>query len=95
MIMDKETRAHLEAMEARMAARFELMGRMNDAQEAIIERVRACETAINLLTERVHGCESAVNALTELNRAGNTTMSLIVNLLGDMARRVTDLEKKD
>lgn len=60
--------------------RFEaLMGRLNNAQEAIIERVRACETSIA--------------ALTEVARSGNTTMSLIATLLTDVARRVTDLEK--
>ena len=72
--MDDETRTHLEAMEAR------LMGRLNNAQEAIIERVRACEASIA--------------ALTEVARSGNTTMSLIATLVGDVARRVTDLEKK-
>ena len=73
-MMDDETRAFLEAMEAR------LMGRLNNAQEAIIERVRACE--------------SAIAALTEVARSGNTTMAVIANLLTDVARRVTDLEKK-
>ena len=72
--MDDDTRKHLEAMEGR------LMGRLNNAQEAIIERVRACETSIA--------------ALTEVARSGNTTMSLIANLMSDVARRVTDLEKK-
>jgi hypothetical protein len=57
-----------------------MMERLNDAQEAIIERVRACEASIA--------------ALTEVARAGNTTMILIANLMGDVARRVTDLEKK-
>jgi hypothetical protein len=72
--MDKEIRAYLDAMEAR------LMARMNDAQEAIIERVRSCETSIA--------------ALTEVARSGNTTMGLIAGMMGDVARRVTDLEKK-
>ncbi len=71
--MDDETRVYLEAMEAR------LMGRLNNAQEAIIERVRACETSIA--------------TLTEVARSGNTTMSLVGNLT-DEARRVTDLEKR-
>lgn len=72
--MNDATRAYLDAMEGR------LMARMNDAQETIIERVRACETSIA--------------ALTEVARAGNTTMSVIANLMGDMANRVTALEKK-
>lgn len=72
--MDDDTRAYLEAMEAR------LMGRLNDAQEAIIERMRACEASIA--------------ALTEVARSTNTTMSVLANLMGDVARRVTDLEKK-
>lgn len=50
-----------------------MMERLNDAQEAIIERVRACETLVAAL---------------------NTTMTLAVTLLTDIARRVTDLEKK-
>lgn len=65
--MDDETRNHLEAMEDR------LMGRLDNAQETIIERVRACENSIS--------------ALAEVARAGNTTMNLIASLIGDVARR--------
>ena len=72
--MDDETREYLVAMEAR------LMGRVNNAQEAIIERLRSCETSIA--------------TLTELARSGNTAMGLIASMLNDMARRVTDLEQK-
>jgi hypothetical protein len=57
-----------------------LMTRLNDATEMIIERVRACETSIA--------------ALTEVARAGNTTMGVIAAMMSDVARRVTDLEKK-
>lgn len=71
--MDDDTRLHLEAMEGR------LMARLNGAQEAIIERLRACETSIA--------------TLTEVARSTNTTMALIATMLGDVARRVTDLEK--
>jgi hypothetical protein len=79
--MDKEIRAHLDAIEAR------LMARMNDAQEVIIERVRSCETSIR-------ACETAIHALTEVARSGNTTMSMIAGMMVDVGRRVTDLEKK-
>lgn len=72
--MDDETRRYLDAMEAR------LMGRLTNAQEAIIERARASETTIA--------------ALTEIARSINTTLDVVANLLGDVVRRVTDLEKK-
>ena len=72
--MDDETRDCLAAMEAR------LMDRLNNAQEAIIERLRSCETSIA--------------ALAEVARSGNTTMGLVASMLSDMGRRVTDLEKK-
>ena len=64
----------IEAMEPR------LMGRIDDAQEAVIDRVRTCETSIA--------------PLVELVRSGNPTMGMIANLLSDLAGRVTDLEKK-
>jgi len=79
--MDDDTRAHLEAMEAR------LMSRITNAQEVLIERVRTVEAAIS-------GLSAAVGALTELARSGNVLMSTIAGLMTDMARRVTDLEKK-
>jgi len=72
--MDDDTRAHLEAMEAR------LMGRITNAQEVLIERMRVNELAIA--------------GLTELARSGNTLMATIAGLMTDMAKRVTDLEKK-
>jgi hypothetical protein len=59
--MDDDTRGYLEAMKAR------LMGRLNNAQEAIIERLRVLEASIA--------------ALSEVARSTNTTMSLIVSLL--------------
>lgn len=93
--MDKETAEYLAGMESRLAGRLEglagrlevieameprLLGRINNAQEAVIDRVRTCETSIAVLVELV--------------RSGNTTMGMIANLLSDLARRVTDLEKK-
>jgi hypothetical protein len=57
-----------------------LMSRITGAQEALIERIR--------------GVEATVTALTELARSGNTTMALLVSLMSDVGRRVTDLEKK-
>jgi hypothetical protein len=59
--MDDDTRGYLETMEAT------LMGGQNNAQEAIIERLRVLEAAIA--------------ALTEVARSTNTTMSRIVSLL--------------
>jgi hypothetical protein len=57
-----------------------LMSRITGAQEALIERLRSCEASLA--------------ALTEVVRSTNTTMALIANLMTDVARRVTDLEKK-
>jgi hypothetical protein len=79
--MDDETRQHLEAMEAR------LMSRITGAQEALIERIRTVEASVG-------GLAASVAALTELARTTNTTLTLLVNLMSDVARRVTDLEKK-
>ena len=79
--MDDETRQHLEAMEAR------LMSRITGAQEALIERIRTVEASVG-------GLAASVAALTELARATNTTLTLLVNLMTDVGRRVTDLEKK-
>jgi len=66
--MNEEIRDYLEAMEARF------MARVDNAQEAIIERVRSCETSIA--------------ALTEVARVGNATMSLIAGLVPDAAKFV-------
>lgn len=86
--MDNETRTYLEAMEAR------LMGRMNDSQEKLLERMRVNETALAALT-------ASVTSLTEVARGTNNTLGAIVALLtvtssgySDLARRVTDLEKR-
>jgi hypothetical protein len=79
--MDDETRQHLEAMEAR------LMSRITGAQEALIERIRTVEASVG-------GLAASVAALTELARTTNTTLTLLVNLMTDVGRRVTDLEKK-
>ena len=72
--MDKETRAYLEAMEAR------LMGRMDDSQERMLERLR--------------GFDTSVAALTEMARGTNTLMAAIAASLTDIAGRVTRLESK-
>ena len=72
--MDEETRVYLEAMEAR------LLGRMNDNQERVLERMR--------------GLDTSVAALTELARSANTLMAAIANSLTDIAGRVTRLESK-
>jgi hypothetical protein len=79
--MDEETRQHLEAMEAR------LMSRITGAQEALIERIRNVEAT-------VAGQTTAIAGLTEIARSTNTLMGTLAGLMTDVARRVTDLEKK-
>jgi len=71
---DDELRALLEAMEGR------LMSRITNAQEALIERLRATDATIA--------------ALTEVTRSTNTLVGTLAGLMVDVGRRVTDLEKK-
>jgi hypothetical protein len=79
--MDDDTRAHLEAMEAR------LMTRMNDNQKKLLERMRINETAESALTEVARGTNNRLAAITAL-------LSTIASGQTDLGRRVTDLERK-
>ena len=79
--MDDETRAYLDAMEAR------LMGRMNDNQERALERMRGIEMSVSTLSV-------SVNALTEIARNTNTLLSVLTSSVVDIAGRVTRLESK-
>ena len=86
--MDDEMRAYLESMEAR------LMARMNDNQEKLLDRMRINETATAALT-------TAVAALTEVARGTNNALAsiaaqstTIASGHADLARRMTDLEKR-
>jgi hypothetical protein len=79
--MDDATRALLEAMEAR------LMARMNDNQERLLERLRISEVGVSALTEVARGTNNLLASIT-------TMLSTIAGTQTDMARRLTDLEKK-
>jgi hypothetical protein len=68
--MDDETRK----------AFADMMTRINDNHETLIERLRGIDASVAMLGEAI--------------RSGNTTMALIVSMLADFGRRVTDLEKK-
>jgi hypothetical protein len=78
--MDDATRAYLDAMEAR------LMIRMNDNQEALLERLRANETATSALTEVARATNNTLATITAL-------LSTIASAQSDLGQRVTDLEK--
>lgn len=79
--MDDATRALLEAMEAR------LMARMNDNQERLLERLRTNEVGVTALTEVARGTNNLLASITSM-------LSTIASSQTDLARRVTDLEKK-
>jgi hypothetical protein len=64
-----------------------LMTRMNDNQEKLLERMRINETAVSALTEVARGTNNTLAAITAL-------LSAIASGQADLARRVTDLEKK-
>ena len=55
--MDEETRACLEAMEARV------MGRMHDNQERTLERMRGLDTAVAALTELARSANTLMAAI--------------------------------
>jgi hypothetical protein len=57
-----------------------MMARINDNQGKLLERVRSVE--------------SNLNALTELGRSTNTLLIPMANVVSDLVKRVTDLEKK-
>ena len=78
---DDATRAHLDAMEAR------LMTGMNDNQEKLLERMRINETSVAALTEVARGTNNTLAAITAL-------LSTIAGTRNDLGRRVTDLEGK-
>ena len=69
--MGDETRAYLDAMES------EVMTRMNDNQEKLLERHRATD--------------AAVTVLTEVARATNTELASITALLTVIAGSQADL----
>jgi hypothetical protein len=79
--MDDATRALLEAMEAR------LMARMNDNQERLLERLRTNEVGVTALTEVARGTNNLLASITSM-------LSTVASSQTDLARRVTDLEKK-
>jgi len=61
--MDDDMRTYLDAMENRLVIRLQ------EVQDAIVERLRACEASIATLTDAV--------------RSGNATMDMIASLLGE------------
>jgi hypothetical protein len=97
--MDEETRQHLIALEERLMARMtdghaqltarmdDMMARINDAQERIIERLRITETAMASLVEFARGTNTMLATIA-------TTLTSMAVAHTDLARRVTDLEKK-
>jgi hypothetical protein len=86
--MDDETRAYLDAMEARLMAmeapllamEARLMDRMNDNQERLLERMRTIEMSIG--------------GLTEIARNTNTLLSVLTANVVDLGIRMTRLEGK-
>jgi hypothetical protein len=63
-----------------------LMIRMNDNQEALLERLRANETATSALTEVARATNNTLATITAL-------LSTIASAQSDLGQRVTDLEK--
>lgn len=85
-------KAYLEAMEARLANHVDastvhinalearLMGRINDGNERVIERMRVLELSIA--------------SLVELNRSTGTMLGMIASAVSDLAGRMTRIEGK-
>jgi hypothetical protein len=79
--MDEATKAHLDAMEAR------LMGRLNGLEERMIERFRAVDLTLAAHTGLMH-------SHTEMTRSTNMLLEMLVNNNRDHGKRITDLENK-
>jgi uncharacterized protein YllA (UPF0747 family) len=70
-----------DSMEARLdSMETRLMTRINDNQETLLQRVRNVETNLN--------------AVVEIERSTNTLLMTMANVVSDLVKRVTDLEKK-